>query len=227
MSSGVSWCGCVLAPIESDRWALDAGDVVRWLKLASRRHRARPPGRGARMCAPGPAGARRAAPRRPGAEVAPRGCVGPRRARRLPVRAAGRIQARAHWSNRRSAAGRETFAPGGSSATVALSDFVVLERAPGRLRVSLGAVVRCRSMTIRGERRAGDGILVAVRRSKTNPEGRDEGRAVCERQRGARHPRAARRHEPPTRRPRRVALAADGRAAVLPPPPKPPASTAA
>ena len=40
-----------------------------------------------------------------------------------------------------------------------------------------------------------DGILVTVRRSKTNQEGEDERRAVREGRRRARHPDAAGRHE--------------------------------
>ena len=43
---------------------------------------------------------------------------------------------------------RETFALEGDPETAALSDFVALGRAPGRLRARLGAVVRCRSMTL-------------------------------------------------------------------------------
>jgi len=43
---------------------------------------------------------------------------------------------------------RETFALEGDPETAALSDFVALGRAPGRLRARLGAMVRCRSMTL-------------------------------------------------------------------------------
>ena len=60
-----------------------------------------------------------------------------------------RIPARAHWPG---SAGprpnRETFALEGDPETAALSDFVALGRTPGRLRARLGAVVRCRSMTL-------------------------------------------------------------------------------
>ena len=45
-------------------------------------------------------------------------------------------------------AAAETFAPEAILKLPLLSDFVALKRAPGRLRARLGAMVRCRSMTL-------------------------------------------------------------------------------
>ena len=56
----------------------------------------------------------------------------------------------------------------------------------------------------------GDGILVTVRRSKTNQEGRGERGAVREGRRRARPPDAARRYESRAGRPRGAVVGADG-----------------
>ena len=53
------------------------------------------------------------------------------------------------------------LSPEGGPETAALSDFVALERAPGSTSSTPGAVVRCCSMTIRGERRKGE-VLITV-----------------------------------------------------------------
>ena len=60
----------------------------------------------------------------------------------------------------------------------------------------------------------GDGILITVRRSKTNQEGRGQRRAVREGRRGARPPDAPRRFEAGARRSRGAVIGADGWTAV-------------
>ena len=76
----------------------------------------------------------------------------------------GRIQDRARWPDRpirpiRCRSG--DYLPEGGPETAALSDFVALERAPGRLRARLGPWYAVAQMTIRGERRKGE-VLITV-----------------------------------------------------------------
>ena len=72
----------------------------------------------------------------------------PRRARRRPGRGACGFRPVRIGRIGRAAAESGDFRPRGDPETAALSDFVALERAPGRLRARLGAMVRCRSMTL-------------------------------------------------------------------------------